>query len=120
MKKIFSSILTNTLFLFTCIFGLNNKILVSAEEMTIEDGNPIIFKSFEKLLWDIIVTIQYYTLPIMAIALVLLGIKLLTSGDDTSVKETVKSWIIKILIGGVIIFGAATFASIIKTNVNIQ
>jgi len=53
----------------------------------------------------------------MAIALVLLGIKLLTSSDDTNTKETVKNWMIKILIGGVIIFGATTIATIIKSNV---
>ena len=83
----------------------------------IDSGQTMVFDSLDKLLWSIIVTIQYYTLPIIAIALVLLGVKLLTSGDDTNTKETVKTWIIKILIGGVIIFGAATLATIIKNNV---
>jgi uncharacterized membrane protein len=83
----------------------------------IESGQPIVFDSLDKLLWSIILTVQYYTLPVMAIALVLLGIKLLTSSDDTNTKETVKTWMVKILIGGVIIFGAATIASIIKSNV---
>jgi len=83
----------------------------------IESGQTIVFDSLDKLLWSIILTIQYYTLPIMAIALVLLGIKLLTSSDDTNTKETVKGWMIKILIGGVIIFGAATIANLIKNNV---
>jgi uncharacterized membrane protein len=84
----------------------------------IESGEPIVFDSLDKLLWSIILTVQHYTLPIMAIALVLLGIKLLTSSDDTNTKETVKNWMIKILIGGVIIFGAATIATLIKGSVS--
>jgi len=83
----------------------------------ISSGQAIVFGSFEKLLWSIIVTVQYYTLPIMTIALVLLGIKLLTSGDDTSIKEVIKNWMIKILIGGVIIFGAATIANLIRGSI---
>ena len=89
----------------------------SSKAAGIESGQPIVFDSLDKLLWSIILTVQYYTLPIMAIALVLLGIKLLTSSDDTNTKEIVKNWMIKILIGGVIIFGAATIATIIKSNV---
>jgi type IV secretory pathway VirB2 component (pilin) len=96
-----------------------SSILLQAETKAagIESGQPIVFDSLDKLLWSIILTVQYYTLPIMAIALVLLGIKLLTSSDDTNTKEIVKNWMIKILIGGVIIFGAATIATIIKSNV---
>ena len=99
--------------LSTSLLLLNKNSLAAG----IESGQPIVFDSLDKLLWSIILTVQYYTLPIMAIALVLLGIKLLTSSDDTNTKETVKNWMIKILIGGIIIFGAATIASIIKSNV---
>mgnify|MGYP001172719852 FL=1 len=109
MKKTSKTITTLSSFLLL----LQNKSAAAG----IESGQPIVFDSLDKLLWSIILTVQYYTLPIMAIALVLLGIKLLTSSDDTNTKETVKNWMIKILIGGVIIFGAATIASIIKSNV---
>jgi len=104
--KVLTSISTGLLMLQT-----------KASAAGIESGQPIVFDSLDKLLWSIILTVQYYTLPVMAIALVLLGVKLLTSSDDTNTKEIVKNWMVKILIGGVIIFGAATIATIIKSNV---
>jgi hypothetical protein len=90
---------------------------ISIQSMSRAAGSVITFSSLDNLLWSIVATIQYYTLPVMAIALVLLGIKLVASGDDTASKDTVKQWMIKILIGGVIIFGAATIAGLIKTAV---
>lgn len=80
-------------------------------------GTVIAFSNLDNLLWSIIATIQYYTLPVMTIALVFLGIKLVASGDDTASKDIVKSWMLKILIGGVLIFGAAIIAGLIKTAV---
>jgi type IV secretory pathway VirB2 component (pilin) len=81
------------------------------------DGTPIRVGSVENVLWDVVATIQFYTLPILAIVIALLGVKLMTSGDDISSKEITKQWIIKILIGGAIIFGATTIATIIKSAV---
>ena len=81
------------------------------------EGSVISFPSLDNLLWSIVATIQYYTLPVMAIGLVLLGIKLVSSGDDTATKDLVKSWMVKILIGGILIFGASMIASLIKTAV---
>ncbi len=80
-------------------------------------GQAIQFGNLDNLLWSIVKTVQYYTLPLMAIALVLLGVKLLTSGDDTGAKDSIKSWIIKILIGGIVIFGAASLATLLKSAV---
>jgi len=95
-------------------FSLTSKIFAEGYD----SAHAMKFDTFDTLLWTIIKTVQYYTLPVMAIAIVLLGVKLLTSGDDTSSKETVKNWMVKILIGGVIIFGAATIASLIKGTVD--
>lgn len=81
------------------------------------EGSVISFPSLDNLLWSIVATIQYYTLPVMAIGLVLLGIKLVSSGDDTATKDMVKSWMVKILIGGILIFGASMIANLIKTAV---
>lgn len=78
---------------------------------------PLIINSLDNTLWTVVHSIQYYTLPVMAIALVFLGIKLVTSGDDTSSKDVVKGWMVKILIGGVIIFGASSIAALIKSTV---
>jgi hypothetical protein len=64
-------------------------------------GNVIVVGSIDELLWSIVKTIQYYSLPVMALTLAGLGIKLVSSGDDTQVKNVVKSWMIKILAGGV-------------------
>ena len=80
-------------------------------------GSVITFTSLDELLWSIVVTIQHYTLPIMSIALVFLGIKLVASGDDTATKDLVKNWMLRILIGGVFIFGAAMLADLIKLAV---
>lgn len=77
-------------------------------------GNVIVVGSIDELLWSIVKTIQYYSLPVMALTLAGLGIKLVSSGDDTQVKNVVKSWMIKILAGGVIIFGASSIATILK------
>lgn len=81
------------------------------------EGTVIAFSNLDNLLWSVIKTIQYYTLPIMTIALVFLGIKLVASGEDTATKDVVKNWMTKILIGGVLIFGAAVIAGLIKTAV---
>lgn len=86
-------------------------------EVFAQEGKVIVITSIDELLWSIVKTVQYYSLPIMAVALVGLGVKLITSGDDNQAKQTVKAWMIKVLTGGVIIFGATTLASILKTAV---
>jgi hypothetical protein len=68
-------------------------------------------------LWGIVKTLQYYSLPAMAIAIATLGVFLVMSGDDTDRKSKLKGWIINILVGGLLVFGAASLAQIIKTFV---
>jgi len=77
--------------------------------------SPIKFQNLDNLLGSILSTIQYYTLPVMMIILALLGIKLITSGDDTSSKDMIKGWMIKILIGGAIIYGASVLGNAIQS-----
>lgn len=72
------------------------------------------FTSLDQLLWGIVKTLQWYSLPIMAIAIATLGVFLVMSGDDTDRKSRLKGWIMNILVGGLLIFGAATLANIIK------
>src|ERR1035437_4424507 len=79
-----------------------------------QDGKAITIGSIDELLWSIVKTIQYYSLPMMAIALVGLGAKLITSGDDNQTKQAVKSWMIKVLSGGLVIFGASAIAGVLK------
>lgn len=79
----------------------------------IESGQTIVFDSLDKLLRSIILSVQYYTLPIMAIALILLGIKLLTSIYNKRTVVLIKSWLIKIFIIGVIIFSTSTIVTLI-------
>jgi len=103
MKKIFTLI---------SFFYLTTQVSAAA----IEPGRPggaIVFSTIDNLLKSITSSIQYYTLPIMVIILAFLGIKLITSGDDTSSKDLVKNWMIKILIGGSLIFGASILAGAI-------
>ncbi len=80
-------------------------------------AQPLKFNSLDQLLWGIVKTLQWYSLPVMAIAIATLGIALVMSGDDTDRKSRLKGWIMNILLGGVLIFGASTLAEIIKTFV---
>lgn len=77
-------------------------------------AQPLQFTNLDQLLWGIVKTLQWYSLPIMAIAIATLGVFLVMSGDDTDRKSRLKGWIVNIFIGGLLIFGAATLASIIK------
>jgi len=77
-------------------------------------AQPLQFTNLDQLLWGIVKTLQYYSLPVMAIAIATLGIFLIASGDDTDRKSRLKGWITNILIGGLLIFGAASLAEIIK------
>ncbi|MCR4329582.1 MAG: TrbC/VirB2 family protein [Candidatus Roizmanbacteria bacterium] len=79
-----------------------------------DSAQPIQFTNLDSLLWGIVKTLQWYSLPVMAIAIATLGIFLVMSGDDTERKSTLRGWIINILIGGLLVFGAATLAGIIK------
>lgn len=80
-------------------------------------AQPLQFSNLDQLLWGIVKTLQYYSLPAMAIAIATLGVFLVMSGDDTDRKSKLKGWIINILVGGLLVFGAATLAQIIKTFV---
>jgi len=80
-------------------------------------ATPLQFNNLDQLLWGIVKTLQWYTLPVMAIAIATLGAFLITSGDDTDRKSRLKGWIINILIGSMIVFGAAVIANTVKTFV---
>lgn len=105
--------------LFIIFFSIavlfNFKSPINAQTTT---GQVIKIGSLDTLMWSIVTTIQWYTLPIMAIALAFLGVKLVMSGDDPHSKNELKGWIIKILVGGFIVFGATTIAGILKTNLS--
>ena len=77
-------------------------------------AQPLQFSNLDQLLWGIVKTLQYYSLPAMAIAIAALGVFLITSGDDTDRKSRLRGWIVNILVGGLLIFGASTLAEIIK------
>lgn len=76
---------------------------------------PIQFSGLDNLLWGIVATAQFYALPVMAIAIATLGVLLIYSGDNTDRKSILKGHIINILFGGLLVFGAATIATVVKT-----
>lgn len=78
-------------------------------------AQPILFQSLDQLLWGIVKTLQYYSLPVMALSIAILGVALISSSDDTERKAKLKGWIFNILIGGLLVFGAASAAGILKT-----
>jgi hypothetical protein len=80
-------------------------------------AQPLQFANLDQLLWGIVKTLQYYSLPAMAIAIATLGVFLVMSGDDSDRKSKLKGWIINILVGGLLVFGSASLAQIIKTFV---
>lgn len=77
-------------------------------------AQPIQFQNLDLLLWGIVKTLQYYSLPVMALSIAILGVALIASGDDTERKSKLRGWIFNILIGGLLVFGAASVASILK------
>ncbi|PIR12597.1 MAG: hypothetical protein COV50_08160 [Flavobacteriales bacterium CG11_big_fil_rev_8_21_14_0_20_35_7] len=77
-------------------------------------AQPIQFANLDALLWGVVKTLQYFSLPVMALSIAALGIALIASGDDTERKSRLKGWIFNILIGGLLVFGSASIASILK------
>lgn len=77
-------------------------------------GTPIQFAGLDNLLWGIVATLQWYSLPAMAISVAGIGIALIMSGDDIDRKSRLKQWIFNILVGGLLVFGAATIANVLK------
>ena len=78
------------------------------------NAQPLQFTNLDNLLWGIVKTLQWYSLPTMAIAIAVIGVFLVTSGDDTDRKARLKGWISNILLGGLLVFGASTLAEVIK------
>lgn len=77
-------------------------------------GTPIQFPGLDALLWGIVATLEYYSLPVMALSIAGIGIALVASGDDIDRKSRLKHWIFNILIGGLLVFGASTISTILK------
>lgn len=77
-------------------------------------GTPIQFAGLDNLLWGVVATLQWYSLPAMAISIAGIGIALIMSGDDIDRKSRLKQWIFNILVGGLLVFGAATIANVLK------
>ncbi len=83
------------------------------------EGEAIEIGNLNKVLWDIVATIQFYSIPIVAISIAGIGLTIVFSGDDTAKKENLKEWIVKIVIGGILIFSSATIARIIKNSIGV-
>lgn len=77
-------------------------------------GTPIQFPGLEALLWGIVATLVYYSLPVMALSIAGIGVAMIMSGDDIDRKSRLKTWIFNILIGGLLVFGSSTLATILK------
>ena len=78
-------------------------------------GTPIQFASLDTLLWGLVATLQYYSLPVMALSIAGIGVALVASGDDIDRKARLRHWIFNILIGGVLVFGSTTLANTLRT-----
>ena len=106
--------------LFNISIGISWGITILSflkQDVYAQSGNAIQIGNLGQLLWDIVATIQFYSLPVMAISIAGIGIAMIFSGDDSARKENLRGWIVKILLGGVLVFCAATIAQIIKNSV---
>lgn len=79
-----------------------------------DSAQPIQFENLDALLWGVVKTLQYFSLPVMALSIAALGIALIASGDDTERKSKLRGWIFNMLVGGLLVFGAATIATVLK------
>lgn len=77
-------------------------------------GTPIQFAGLDALLWGIVATLVYYSLPVMALSIAGIGVAMIMSGDDIDRKARLKSWIFNILVGGLLVFGSSTIATVLK------
>ncbi len=83
-----------------------------------QQGEALQIGNFDSLLWSVIKTIQMYTVPIGALVLAGLGVKMMISGDDTRAKESAKNTMIKVAVGMAIVFGATTISQLLKNTVS--
>ena len=77
-------------------------------------AQAIQFQNLDQLLWGVVKTLQYSSLPVMALSIAVLGVALIASGDDIERKSRLRGWIFNVLIGGLLVFGAVSIASILK------
>lgn len=78
-------------------------------------GTPIQFPALDTLLWGVVATLQFYSLPLMALSVAGIGVALVMSGDDIERKSRLRGWIFNILIGGLLVFGSTAIATVLKT-----
>lgn len=79
------------------------------------EASPIQFQSLDLLLWGLVATIQFYSLPVMALSIAGIGVALVASGDDIDRKARLRHWIFNILIGGLLVFGSTALANTLRT-----
>lgn len=91
-------------------------VLAFSAPVVYAQGTAFNVGGIEEILWSVVKTIQKLAVPITAIALIAVGIGIVTSGEDDSRKTDLKKIGGRILVGGVLIFGAATLAELIKNN----
>lgn len=105
----------NTLTKRTILIGVLSLTIRVYSPVFAAEGTPIQIGKLDELLWSVVITVQKYSLPLMALVLAFLGAKLLLSGDDVSEKTLIKAWMTKLVLGGFIIFGASTIARALQT-----
>ena len=78
-------------------------------------AQPLDISNILNFLWSIIKTGQMSYTVIAAGALIILGISLAMSGDNTNKKMSILGWMASIVGGGVLIWGAPWIAGLINT-----
>lgn len=76
------------------------------------------FDKIDDLIGTVILTLQFFSLGIATIFIVLNGIKIMTSSDSHRALEEAKSGMFKVFIGCAVVFLAATVTSLIFKATN--
>ena len=97
--------------LATTFFG-NVKALAVDEFKIPTTAQRFQFTKIDDLIGTIALTLQYFSVGIAVIAIILNGIKVMTSSDSHRAMQEVKSGFFKIFIGCAIVFLASTVVSL--------
>ncbi len=91
------------------------------EEFKIPAGaKRIEFSGLNNLIGTAILTLQFLSLGIAIILIVISGIKIMTSSDSHRGMEEAKSGIFKVIVGCFVVFSAATIGSLVFNALSIK
>jgi 2-phospho-L-lactate guanylyltransferase (CobY/MobA/RfbA family) len=118
LKANFTKILLSVLTAFAVVSKTITTFAAPEEFKVPATSARMKFDKIDDLLGTIILTLQFFSLGIATIFIVLNGIKIMTSSDSHRALEEAKSGMFKVFIGCAVVFLAATATSLIFKATN--